>query len=341
MMRKSAKVFLAVLLSAAAVTAVLLWPRKSLQSIPEILRAAPAGASQLVYLDLVRLRESGILQKLSSLAPEIPADPEYVQFVQNTGFDYTKDLDRLLVVRSANESARPFVLAEGRFDRQKIVRHVLQAGGIEHRGELEILFIPLATDRAPDRSDRKESSSSPAGESPKLALAFVQPGRIALGRSEGFEQWLHSGRLEEADPEMFEQILRMAGSAAFLTGKVPPRLPASSAGISSPQWEQILGSIRWYGLAIVPQQEQMLVVADLTCNTEMSCAELADALESLRALAMAALSQPKPPLGLLPRDAAFLRDLLSRARVSVQKNLVRTRVQFDPASLAGDSAAGR
>jgi hypothetical protein len=340
-MQQRAKVFLTVLLALAVVIAVVLWPRKPRASLPAILRAAPAGASQVVYLDLVRLRESGILQKLSSLAPEIPVDPEYVQFVQSTGFDYTKDLDRLLIVRSANETARPFVLAEGRFDRQKITRHVLQSGGIEQRDEFETLLLPLATNPTPDAPERKESPGAPASESPKLALAFVEPGRIALGRSEGFAQWLHSRRLEETDPEMFEQILRMAGSAAFLTGKVPPPLATGSAGMSSSQWEQIRGRMRWYALAIVPQQKQLLVVADVTCLTESACAELAETLETLRAVVFAALSQPKPPLGLMPHDAAFLRDLLSRARIVHQKNLVRARVQFDPATLAENSASGR
>ncbi len=339
-MPRSRKLPLAGLLVAAGTLLLIFWPKKPAESIPEILRATPAGASQVAYLDLIRLRSSGFLQKLNFLAPEIPVDPEYAEFVQNTGFDYTKDLDRVLMVQSASEATHAFFLAQGRFDRERITRYVMQSGGIARRGEIEIFLIPSAPRSARDEPGQRQSTDS-AGEKPeKLALAFLRPDRVALGRSEGFDEWLQHGRLEEADPEMFEQLLRVAGSAGFLIGKVPPRPPAISGGISSPQWEQILHSIRWYALAVVPQQEQLLVVADITCNTEQDCSELSETLEGLRAVAIAALSQPKPPLAMTPRDAAVLRDLLSRARISAQKNTVRTRLHVDAAWFAGDSAAG-
>src|SRR5215475_871818 len=60
-----------------------------------LLRALPPDASAVIYADVAELRQSAILKNLSQLGAESTIDPEYKQFVAETGFDYEKDLDRV------------------------------------------------------------------------------------------------------------------------------------------------------------------------------------------------------------------------------------------------------
>src|SRR5271166_1001071 len=86
----------------------------------EMLMRMPVSANAVVYLDLAALRSSPFLAQLFAWAPRSAPDDDYAQFVQATGFDYERDLDRvaLAVSRAPNRSSI-LVNADGRFDREK------------------------------------------------------------------------------------------------------------------------------------------------------------------------------------------------------------------------------
>src|SRR5882724_3038377 len=61
-------------------------PRESL------LRALPADATAVIYADVAELRQGEILKGISNWNAGAVADPDYKQFVSETGFDYERDL---------------------------------------------------------------------------------------------------------------------------------------------------------------------------------------------------------------------------------------------------------
>ena len=64
---------------------------------PELLSALPAGAPTLVYLDLAAVRASSFYQHRADKGPIAIPNQDYAEFVRSTGFDFEKDLDRVVI----------------------------------------------------------------------------------------------------------------------------------------------------------------------------------------------------------------------------------------------------
>ncbi|MCL6480133.1 MAG: hypothetical protein K6U02_00260 [Firmicutes bacterium] len=340
-----------VLLSATLAALLLFfWPKSSPHGLPAILEATPAGADQVIFLNVAQLRNSGLLQRLLSLS-ENPAnptafrpDPEYLEFVRSTGFDYTRDLDSVLIVRNATAQpadpaghvgvgSAPLILAEGRFNRSRIRRHALQSGRAVRAGPWEIVLVPSAAAHHPNAPAPNDTEN--------ISFAFLEPNRVALTRGERLEEWLRRKPLRETDPELFGHVRRLAGSAVFLLANVPPRSVLAAAGMDSPAWQRLQESIRWYALALVLEPREALLFADLTCNTASEASALAELLEGLRDLAVAALAAPDPPQGLTRQDAERIRRMLLQVHLTPQDTTVRLRTSLDLAWLAEPDSTTR
>ncbi len=339
-----------VLLSAAGVALLLIfWPESSQPGMPAILEATPTGADQVIFLNVEQLRKSGPLQRLLSLSAN-PANPmafrsdaEYLEFVRSTGFDYTRDLDYVLIVRNATArladaaghagvGSAPLIFAEGRFNRSRIRHHALQSGRAVRAGPWEILLVPPSA---------AHDLNTPSPSDPEnISFAFLEPNRVALTRGERLEEWLRRKPLRETDPEMFEQVRRLAGSAVFLLANAPPQSALVAAGMDSPAWQKLQESVRWYALALVLEPREALLFADVVCHTAPEASTLAELLEGLRGLVVAALATPNLPRGLTRQDAERIRQMLLHARLTTHDTTVRLRAVLDPAWLAGlDSTA--
>src|SRR5262249_58666653 len=105
-------------------------------------------------------------------APQI--DDEYAQFLRETGFDYERDLDRVAVaaINRANHTAY-FAIADGRFDRKKLVVYASQSGTHEKQSGHEVLIVPLAAARSATSADANASAL-------KISFAFLSSTRLAL-----------------------------------------------------------------------------------------------------------------------------------------------------------------
>src|ERR1700688_2428910 len=91
---------------------------------PELLSALPPGAPTLVYLDLAAVRASSFYQHRADKGPIAVPNQDYAEFVRSTGFDFEKDLDRVVIASwpalAGKVPTKNVVIAEGRFDRAKI-----------------------------------------------------------------------------------------------------------------------------------------------------------------------------------------------------------------------------
>ena len=88
----------------------------------------PQRDAAVMYIDVAAIRTSGILEKL--VGSTVAEEPEYKNFIEQTGFDYKRDLDRLMAnSASGSEGPTHYFLLEGRFDWDKLTSYAKSQGG--------------------------------------------------------------------------------------------------------------------------------------------------------------------------------------------------------------------
>src|SRR5258707_15435887 len=63
--------------------------------LESVLARLPSGGAAVLSIDFAALRQGGILDLLAG--PVVEEEPEYKTFVENTGFDYRRDLDHAFI----------------------------------------------------------------------------------------------------------------------------------------------------------------------------------------------------------------------------------------------------
>ncbi len=308
------------LLAVVAVSVVIYWryaiSAAQSDAVPELLRYAPADAKALVYLDVAALRGSAFAADLAALGPAQKPDPEYLEFVKATGFDYSRDLDRVLfVVREVSPAQVGLALAEGRFDQAKIEAYAARSGKLARANGTDIYEIPQAA----------------SGEA--IALAFFGTNRIVFAQGPAararLDTFLQRVRQTTMDAEMHTRLLRVAGSPIFVTGQVDQLAAAAAArGLRSDQLNNLMGSMRWATLGIRPEGELLRVAADGECTTAENAHQLAGTLDGLQMLAQSVLNDPNTRAKLEPQVAALLDAALRDLRVSQDGSRVRLTLEL-------------
>src|SRR5580700_10404822 len=145
--RRLLGIILAVMLVGVMVFyAYLRWGGSGSSPPNDVLRHMPAEAGAVLYIDLDALRQSPFLSELYKWAPEPKADPDYAQFLESTGFNYERDLNRVSIALSRHgQETTLFAVADGRFDRRKIAAYARQTGTSGSAGGKEIFSVPLTS----------------------------------------------------------------------------------------------------------------------------------------------------------------------------------------------------
>lgn len=139
-----------VALCVAAVAAARWWRVSSRYDAARLISALPADRATVVYLDTDQLRRSGMLALLAgSKAVE---EPDYLKFVNETGFDYRTDLD---AVAASFVENRFYATLRGRFRWKQLTAYAESQGGECHysvctmlgsTADRNISFYPLKSD---------------------------------------------------------------------------------------------------------------------------------------------------------------------------------------------------
>ncbi len=278
----------------------------------DLISRAPADAPFLLYADLAALRSSPFLAQLTALAPSPAADREYAEFVRATGFDYSRDLDRVVVaVRPGTPTSSTVALAEGRFDREKISSYALRAGKKERQNGVDVYLVPAGT---PGKT---------------VAFAFLDANRMALADSASLAPVLAPATTGGPDPAMRERISRVSGAAVFAVGKVtgvPQNF--SPGGVRSDQFTNLVRSLRWFSLAARPEDERMKVAIEGECDTPENATQIAGTLDGLRLFGQAALTNPGTRQRLPPETLKLLETLLRVVEVSHDNQRVRLTLEL-------------
>src|SRR5579863_3105286 len=322
MQRSRKTVLIAAGLAAAAIAAALLLygnlrrGNTAHASPADLLSALPAGAPTLVYLDLAAVRASSFYQHRSDKGPIAMPNQDYADFVRSTGFDFEKDLDRVVVASwpaSGKEQRKNVVIAEGRFDRAKIQDYAMRKGKLDHQQGRDVFLFPTG--------DRMGFNS----------VFFFDDRRIAILAGPSIAPLL-AGHDEDpaADPAR-ERAARLDGAAAFAITRVPPMPDNFSAGgAQSTQLASLARSVQWITLAASPEGDNLRISLEGECDNGTDALQLKSALEILRMFGRAGLESPKTRQSMDPATFTTLQTLLNGAEVTQAAERVRILVELTP-----------
>jgi len=171
-----------------------------------LMQCLPAERSLHLYLDVAMLRNGGVLEKLAG-APTLE-DPDYKQFVMDTGFNYRTDLDS---VAAAFSDGNEYFVVQGRFNQAKLAAYAQS-----HQGRCEHTSCSMPANQP------GKTISFALLRSDLLALAVAKDARgsdmIVPGNWKTPPQIPRVALWISAPPFVFSDSLKVpAGASSFLT----------------------------------------------------------------------------------------------------------------------------
>ena len=317
------------LLAIIAVLAYQIWHRNEISDRSAMLAAMPSTASTIFFADLAELRQSPFLAQLYAWAPKPQIDPEYAQFLRDTGFDYERDLDRIAIasIKTPQQSVL-FAIADGRFDRKKIVVYASQSGSHEKQAGHEVFSIPITAPTTAPGSATPAPSDSNANSTAlrdaaakKISITFLSNTRIAIATSSNLGAFLTKPTTNQDSADWRERFDRLAGSPIFAVLR-QDAAPGSAltlhapGGLQSPQLASLLDHLQWITIAGKPEGDHLRVVTEGESADDASARQLSDMLNGILLMAQAGLNGPKIRAQLDPQSRDAYLELLKTADVS-------------------------
>jgi hypothetical protein len=284
---------------------------------PELLSEVPPGAPTLVYADLAAIRASTFYQQRPDRGPITLPDRDYADFVQSTGFDFEKDLDRVVIASwptsLSQNNLKTVVVAEGRFDQRKIHDYALRKGKLDHQEGREVFLFPAG----------KQGGWN--------SISFLGDHRVAIVEGPSIAPLL--GRHDNgstADPAR-ERAARVAGAAVFAITRVPP-IPENfgPGGVQSAQLLSLARSVQWVTLAARPEGNDLRVSLEGECQSPIDARQIQSTLEVLRLFGRASLESPKTRQSMDSATLGVLESVLKTADISESAEKVRILVELTP-----------
>jgi len=296
----------------------------------EMLVGMPTDANAVVYLDLAALRSSPFLAQLFAWAPRPAPDADYTQFVQATGFDYERDLDRLsLAVTRTTRGTGFLVIADGRFDQGKIAAYARRFGKSEVRNGSAVFSI------------------APGGGMQALFFTFLREGRMAWTNDSSASAF--AWKPDPFAAEWRERFSRLAGTPFFVVirqdaGAASALAEQAPGGFRSPQLAALLAQLQWISIGAKPDGNLLRVVAEGECESETTMRQLSEILSGIVVLAQTGLNGTDTRTKLNPQLREGYLELLKSADVQkVDRGTSKSvRAVFDvtPKLLEAVKAAG-
>jgi hypothetical protein len=299
----------------------------------EVVTMMPSDSSVLVYANMAALRGEPLAQKLAALAPAVQPGTDYAEFISATGFQYERDLDRVVFASSAEAApntppAHFLAIADGKFDQKKIEAYALRNGKVQQQNGRSIFTMP----GLPAAASAK--SSAPAGR--VTSFTFLSASRMAIGDSDDVSALLAQKSPSPPEAGLQDQISRVAGSPLFMVAK------ANSLMTKGNPMAAQFGNLRWVNIAARPDGNNVLLSAEGTCDTPEQAKQMASGLELLRGLLGGMLNDPKTMGNTPPEVAAAVKQVFKTAQISSDASHVRLLVNLDMAIFkAAPSPAAR
>jgi hypothetical protein len=246
------------------------------------LALTPADADSVVFADVAQLRAAPFFSELAPWVPQTQQiDADYAKFLQDTGFDYERDLDRIAIATiKRGDATEFFAVGDGRFDRKKINRYISEFGTHDKKDGREVFTAPLK------------------GSSRKVSFVFLRQNRIAITDDPDLSSLLRNPVRGTDANQWRERFDRLGGSPIFAVvrqdAEVGSQLAARTAnGGQAQQLASLLNQLQWVTFAGVPEENRLRVVVEGECSNEATAHDLADVLNGIRLFAQAGLNDPK------------------------------------------------
>jgi len=288
--------------------------------VPDLLSALPGGAPSLVFIDLAAIRASSFYQHRPDKGPIAIPNQDYADFMHTTGFDFEKDLERVVVASwpsiSAKEPARVIAIAEGHFDRAKIRDYAMRKGKLDHQQGHEVFLFPTG--------DQKTMNT----------LTFLDDRRLALVAGSSIAPLFDSHADASAGDTARERAGRLDGAAAYVISRVPP-IPDNAGGpgmqnAGSAQFLTLARSVQWITLAARPEGENLRFSLEGDCDNATDAQQLKSMLEVARMFGKAGLDSAKTKQSMDPASLAVVQTLLTNAEFTQAAERVRILVEITP-----------
>ena len=253
-----------------------------------LLRALPADATAVIYVDVAELRRGEILKSISNWSAGAVTDPEYKRFVSETGFDYERNLDRVgIAVENRGGARNYFVLADGNFDRGKIEAYLRKNAVSRKEGPLEIFHFASPNSNPGVFSGQRS-----------ISIAFLSDRRLALTDAADLSSEFEAAKAEAGHAEWMGRFERLSGTPVFALIRQDAAIGAllnnqTASGFGSPQLAQLLNQLLWISLAGKPEGKQFRAVIEGECPNEMTMRQLSDFLNGITLMANAGLNDSK------------------------------------------------
>ncbi len=269
----------------------------------QFLRFVPADTTAVIFFDFDQLRGTPFLAELEAWVPQVTEDSEYAQLVRETGFDYQRDLGKAFVA-FAHHGGRTstLILAEGKFDRNKIETYLSRSGQALQQGSLKVFHLPAAANGK--------------------ALNVVALGRerIAISDSENVFATMADAVNDPGHAEWQIRFDRLAGSPVFAVIRQDPGLQqalgsAAPGGFRSPQLAGLLDQMQWISIAAKPDGYLLRLVAEGECPSDSVATQVSGFLQGLSLLAENGLNDPKLRQSMNPEEREAYLELLKSAEV--------------------------
>lgn len=288
--------------------------------VPDLFSALPAGAPTLAYVDLAAMRASSFYQHRPDKSPIAVPNQDYTDFVQSTGFDFEKDLERVVVASwppdSPNGPKKTVAIAEGHFDRAKIRDYALRKGKLDHQQGHEVFIFPGV--------DSKGMNS----------ITFLDDRRIALVSGSSVAPLFQGTSETTGSDPVRERAAHLDGAAAFVITHVPP-LPENAAGsgaqsAGAAQFLSLARSVQWVTVAARPEGDNLRVSLEGECDNATDAIQVKTALELMRMFGRAGLDSAKNKQSMDPAALATLQTMLAGAEVTQAAERVRILLEITP-----------
>lgn len=287
----------------------------------DLIHQLPPGASAVVFVDVALLRASSFAKELTTLAPTSAEDPAYTEFVRDTGFDYSRDLDRAAVdLWPQTSPTSVLALAQGRFDEAKIERYALRYGRVVKLHSQKIYEV------------REENSTR------LIRFTFLSPGELALADGPALSEVLGETNSLRLDSQMSARVALVSGAPIYAVARTKD-LP-TDLGIDITHSAQLAGLLRSVHLISAsgrPAEDSLKVFASAECDSSLDALKLSTALQGLLWIGRAALADPKTQQQIGPQWPA-LQALLKAADIAHESRRVELRVEVTPQMLEAASA---
>jgi hypothetical protein len=295
-------------------------PATRASSAPALLDVIQTGASSVVFVDLAAVRASSFYQHRPDKGPITIPNSDYAAFVRSTGFDFERDLDRMIIASWPTPKGQTAVenvaIAEGRFDRAKLRDYAAHQGKIDHQKGREVFLFP---------------SGAQGGWN---AVFFLDEHRLALVTGSSIEPLFAKHSDEPAADPIRERASRFDGAAAFAIARVPP-IPDNPGngvpqGAATDQMLALARSVQWITLAARPEGDDLRISIEGECDNSSNAHQLQAALEFLRVFGRMGLESPKMRESMSPAALASLQKVLASAEVTQAAERVRILLELTP-----------